>query len=176
MTGHLHKRGPEVVLITGPIDSGKTTSLERLVEIEKTKGNSPTGIIGRGVFDGEAKIGFDAVDVSAGSSWPLARIGKEIKDGFSVGKFTFSNEALELAQATLLNFRQNGVVFLDEVGPLELAGEGYADCLRTLLDSNIARLYISVRSECLQGFEREFLGSIHVTIVSVTDFDRKIQD
>lgn len=165
-----------MVIVTGKISSGKTTMMEKLIEREKTKGKSPVGIIARGVFKGKAKVGFNVVDLSTGSSMPLARIGEEIKNGFSVGKFTFSNEALEFAQKALLNFKYDDVVFLDEVGPLELGEKGYANCLRTLLDSDISRLYIAVRSECLPEFLEKFFTSRQVKIIRVKNSVRKTKD
>jgi nucleoside-triphosphatase THEP1 len=163
------KRGPKVVIITGKINSGKTTMMEKLFERKKTEGKSPVGIIARGVFRGKAKVGFDVVDLSTGSSMPLARIGREIRGGFSVGKFTFSNEGFQFAQKVLLNFKYNDIVFLDEVGPLELDGKGYANCLKTLLDSDISKLYIAVRSECLPEFMEKFFASRQVKVIQVED-------
>jgi nucleoside-triphosphatase THEP1 len=149
------ERNPEVIIITGNINSGKTTMMEKLYENEKTKGKSPIGIIARGVFRGKAKVGFDVVNLSTGNSMPLARIGREIRGGFSVGKFTFSNEGLEFARKALLNSKYSDVVFIDEMGPLELEDKGYANCLKTLLDSRyIIRSYFVIRKK--KFFSKEF--------------------
>jgi nucleoside-triphosphatase THEP1 len=155
----------EVIIVTGKVNSGKTTILEKLVSDEKSKGISPTGIIARGVLEGETKVGFDVRDLSSGSSMPLARIGKMADHGFSVGKYSFSTHAFKFAQRAILNFRRMGVVFLDEVGPLELNNEGYANCLRALLESDISRLYVAVRSDFLPEFSSKFLKSNPARII-----------
>jgi nucleoside-triphosphatase THEP1 len=158
---------PEIIIVTGEINSGKTTLLEKLVKEEKTKGLTPTGIIARGIFDGKIKIGFDVIDLSSGISMPLARTDRPFDNGFVIGKYYFSGDAFKFAQDALLNFRPHGVVFLDEAGPLELEGRGHADCLRILIDSNIIRLYVSVRSECLKEFIEKFAKINPVKIIQV---------
>ena len=66
-----------------------------------------------------------------------------------------------------MNFEYGDIVFLDELGPLELEGRGYAKCLKTLLDSDISKLYIAVRSECLQEFTEKFSVSGQVKVIQV---------
>jgi nucleoside-triphosphatase THEP1 len=147
----------EVILITGNINSGKTTLLEKLFWEERAKKISPTGIIALGVYDGETKIGFIVRDLENGCSQPLARVKKMADHAFSAGKYSFSTEGFEFAKRALLNFKSQGVVFVDEVGPLELHDKGYADCLKTLIKSDISRLYIAIRSCCVSEFTYKFL-------------------
>ena len=154
----------EILVITGKINSGKTTLMKKLFEMERLDGKSPTGIISPGVFRGDAKIGFDVIDLSTGRASLLARVSGKLKNGFSVGRFTFSDKSLEFAKKAILDFRPGGTVFVDEIGPLELTGKGYADCLRILLKSSISKLYISVRENCLDEVRKSFLSSRKVTI------------
>lgn len=158
---------PEIIIITGKVNSGKSTMLEKLVKKEKAKGASPTGIIARGVFKEDTKIGFDVIDLSSRISMPLARVNEPFENGLAIGKYYFSSDAFKFAQDALLNFRPHGVVFLDEAGPLELEGRGYADCLRTLIDSDISQLYVSVRSECLEEFVKKYVKANPVKIIRV---------
>jgi nucleoside-triphosphatase THEP1 len=155
----------EVIIVTGKVNSGKTTILEKLALDEKSKGISPSGIIARGVFEGKTKVGFDVKDLSTDISMPLARIGRMADHGFSAGKYSFSTQAFKFAQRAILSFSSKGVVFIDEVGPLELKGDGYADCLKVLLDSDISRLYVAVRSDILSEFSSKFLKSTPARII-----------
>ena len=129
----------------------------KLVEQERAEGNAPTGIIAKGVFDSDHKIGFDIIDLATDNIIPLARIDWQIPDGFQAGKYIFSRDTFDSACRALLNYHQGGVVFLDEVGPLELSGGGYADCLRRLLDSDINKLYVIVRESCVSELIEKFL-------------------
>jgi nucleoside-triphosphatase THEP1 len=156
---------PEIIIVTGKVNSGKTTILEKLLSDEKTKGISPTGIIARGVFEGKIKVGFDVHDLSNGSSMPLARISRMADHGFSVGKYYFSTQAFNFAKKAILNFRSRGVVFIDEVGPIELKGEGYAGCLKVILESDVSRLYVAVRSDILSDILYQFFKSKPTRII-----------
>ena len=82
-------------------------------------------------------------------------------------KYIFSKKAFAQAKEALLKFQTDGIVFLDEAGPLELKGEGYADCLDTLLSSSIAKLYVAVRSECVDEFKSIFIKGNPIGIIQV---------
>ncbi len=159
-----------MIIVTGEVDSGKTEALKILGGREKERGNSPTGVIAPGVYQDGNKIGFDAMDLSTGHSVPLARTSWEPKDGFSVGRFLFSNRGFDFARCALLKFKSGGVVFIDEVGPIELRGAGYADCLRRLLNSDISRLYMSVRNGCVEEVVDKFLLSRQCKILRIEEF------
>ena len=73
-----------------------------------------------------------------------------------------------LQPSTLADLDWSFVVFLDEAGPLELNNKGYADALRTILDSEIARLYIAIRSECLADFLERHFKSNRVQIINTS--------
>lgn len=144
--------------------------MEKFVKTEHAHGFSLSGIVAKGVFMGETKIGFDVRDVSNGRSRVLARIDGDISEGFMVGRYVFSSRGFEFAKDALLNYRRGGVVFVDEAGPLELEGKGYADCIRTLIDSDVSRMYVSIRIECVGEFLKTFCTDRHVKIVGVKDF------
>jgi len=157
----------EVIVITGRINSGKSTALVKLAEHERAEGNSPTGIIAGGIFDNGDKTGFKVTDLFSGKTMTLARIGRQIPDSFTIGRYIFSNEAFSFAIKALLNYKKAGVVFLDEVGPQELKGEGYHDCLIKLLNSDISRLYVTVRHGCLEGFKSNYLNGKKYRIIDI---------
>jgi nucleoside-triphosphatase THEP1 len=156
---------PEVILITGPVNSGKSRLLEKLVESEKSNGVMVYGIIARSVFDHGYKTGFDVINVSTGKTRPLARINKTSDELFTAGKYSFSRDGFNFARESLLDFHKGGAAFLDEVGPLELEGRGYAECLMTLLGSDITRLYIVVRTSCLPALIEDHLEKLNYRII-----------
>lgn len=157
---------PELVIITGAVNSGKTTHLRRLIAQERALGVSVSGVIAPGVFKGDEKIGYDVEDVASGRALPLARTGTQGDSDQNTGWYWLSKKTLEFAKEALLNCTPGGVVFLDEVGPLELSGEGYASCIRTLLESRISRLYIVVREGLVDQVTERFLRRQPVRIVA----------
>jgi nucleoside-triphosphatase len=163
----------EIILIIGPINSGKSSAMMKLVLQEKAAGLSSTGIIAKAIIEDGRKIGFDVLDLSSDEIKPLARINWQISNSFKVGKYVFAREGFEFACKALLNFHPDGVVFLDEAGPLELSNRGYADCLRQLIDSNISRLYIAVRDVCVTELREKFLQEKSVKILNIEDLNKK---
>jgi nucleoside-triphosphatase THEP1 len=163
----------EIILITGPINSGKSSAMMKLVLQEKAAGFFPTGIIARAVIEHDRKIGFDIIDLLSDEIKPLARLNWNISDSFKVGKYLFAREGFEFARKALLNFHTDGVVFLDEAGPLELDDCGYADCLRQLIDSNIRKLYIAVREECVTELREKFFLGKNVKILNIKNLNEK---
>jgi nucleoside-triphosphatase THEP1 len=158
-------KGPEIILITGSVNSGKSRLMEQLAIDEKKKGNPVSGIIARSVFEHGYKKGFDVINVSTGRSRPLAGIDKTPDELFTAGKYSFSRDGFNFAREALLGFHKGGAAFLDEVGPLELEGGGYADCLIALLGSDIARLYIVVRTSCLPALIEDYLEKLNYRII-----------
>jgi nucleoside-triphosphatase THEP1 len=152
----------DIIIVTGPVNSGKTSMMLKLIEQEKQRNISPTGIIARAIIEGDKKNGYEAVNIATGQTTKLAGIEEWTPDSFTFGKFIFSDAAFVFAKKALLDFHEGGVVFLDETGPLELSGSGHAEVLIELLNSEIARLYISVRDTCLDDFIKIFLeGKIY---------------
>jgi len=157
---------PEVIIITGAINSGKSTYLRQLVARERAAGHSISGVIAHGIFADGQKIGYDVEDIAGGRTLPLTRIGQQQEGDQKVGRYWLSRSALAMARAALLSFAPGGVVFLDEVGPLELSGEGYADCISTLLASPISRLYVVVRAGLVAQIAERFLPGCSVRITA----------
>jgi nucleoside-triphosphatase THEP1 len=102
-------------------------------------------------------VGFNVRDLSNGCSRQLARVERMADHLFSAGKYSFSAAGFTFAKNALLNFKNGGVVFVDEVGPLELNNKGYADCLNALIQSDISRLYVAMRNYCAKEFWVKFL-------------------
>jgi nucleoside-triphosphatase THEP1 len=152
-------------IITGPIHSGKTTLLRKMIENYRSLGFSVGGIITEALYNGGGrKTGFDAVDIATGRKIPLVREG-EFPSGPGVqriGRFALSGTGLEAASKILLTAaglsgRKGGevagvdILCLDEVGPLEVRGQGYFPVLQRILKSYEGRLVVIGRSEVYEG-------------------------
>ncbi|MBK7567281.1 MAG: hypothetical protein IPI31_05585 [Bacteroidetes bacterium] len=117
----------KALIVTGPINSGKTT---RLTEWCKNR-NDVYGILtpkinGKRVF----------VDVATGDQFEMEALEHE-ENVLSIGKYIFSVSGFVRAKNILKNAtnRKNGWIIIDEVGPLELKGEGFEVELKELLNS-----------------------------------------
>jgi len=153
----MYLSSPELIIVSGPVTSGKSSYLEKLLEKEQEKSLSAvSGIIAPGVYSNGQKNGYDAVYVSCGERFALARTDWNVPSGFKRGRFIFCPENMRKAADLISSCRMGGSVFIDEVGPLELRGEGYADAVRKIFKTGVSRAYISVREACLDRVMKEF--------------------
>ncbi len=161
-----------ITIITGSRGVGKTTLLLNLIEKLKNMGTHPSGIITPAVHDGDGKkVGFYALDVTAGERWELGRSDKDL-EGLSYGPFSFSergfNRAIEILTKALTEGSED--VFLDEIGPLELEkGYGFSSILSLISGFNINRnLYLVIRPELIDEFVSRFLAEKEYRIIEIT--------
>ncbi|MFZ2960635.1 MAG: nucleoside-triphosphatase [Candidatus Ozemobacteraceae bacterium] len=148
---------PLLTLLIGPVDSGKTTFLRRWYETWKWG----DGFLSVKRFAGSRLIGYDLERLSSGESCPWARVVGEEPSGWQpwieVGPFRMFREGLSFAAGIVDSVMdaQCGPMILDEAGPLELNGSGFAPLLEELLSENHPTL-VSVRDFCLSGFLSRF--------------------
>ncbi len=120
-----------VIIVYGPIGSGKTTTCLELTERARSE-VAVAGIITKRVFRGEDVVGYNCVDVSSGEAFPLVRLAGELDDPdwlpLYLEKFVFSTSgfqrANEVLRTSVASFEQARLIFVDEFGRLEARGEG----------------------------------------------------
>lgn len=121
-----------LVLLSGPRHSGKTGACRALAAQARSRGWSVGGVLAPAVFQAGRCVGYDAVDLATGQSAPLARLA--VGGDERVGRFGFLAAGLALGRVALAKAAaaDPGLVVVDEVGPLELAGGGWAAHLEKL--------------------------------------------
>ena len=87
------------------------------------------------VFKGDQRIGYDLLDLRQGVRRPLARVVAPANEPPTVGMYRFDEEAVAAGNAAILAAVRDGldVVAIDEVGPLEFRGGGWAPGLKVAL-------------------------------------------
>jgi nucleoside-triphosphatase THEP1 len=130
--------GAEVYILTAPIQSGKTTSLINW----SANRNDVYGIL-TPVVNGKRVF----MNVNTKERFPM-----EAKEGereiLTVGRFAFSKNNFERAiQIIRDDISKNGWLIIDEIGPLELAGQGFHDVLLETLRSFNGKLLLVVRDK-----------------------------
>ena len=143
-------------LITGQVGSGKTTVCLKAWEMIRARGLAAGGILSPARHNASgAKIGIDVLDVATGRKKALADY--EIGGGRTIGPYTFDPDILAWANARLRAAIQAApdLLFVDEIGPLELAhGKGFAPILPLLADRRRVRhAVIVVRQACVADLE-----------------------
>ncbi len=144
--------GRPVFLITGRRGAGKSGLARELAELLKSSGRSPGGIRADGFWENGRRGGFDLVDLFDGSRVPLCRRG--VREKVMAGEFGFFSAGLAAGAAALSTEKlaSADVVFIDEIGPLELEEGGWAPALRAFLDGGGAcPLVLTVREELVEA-------------------------
>lgn len=114
---------------------GKTTFLQQQVEALASCGRSIGGIAAPAVFGADERLGYDLVDLRNGQRRPLARRVVAPDARPTVGGYAFDAQAINEGQAAIMAaIRQHTqVIAIDEIGPLEFDGEGWAPALEAAL-------------------------------------------
>jgi nucleoside-triphosphatase THEP1 len=121
------------IIVTGERQSGKSTLLSRLIEILRQKKIKVSGILAIGLWQNGVRSGFDLLDLTDGTVTSLAR--RKSVNRFQKIPFVFLEKGLRAGHKALCPERcsVSDVLIVDEVGPIELAGKGWAPLLDPLL-------------------------------------------
>lgn len=147
-------RRQKVFLLAGQVGQGKSGMLAQLVRGLGADGLSPAGILSPSVHDQGVRIGYDLIDIAAGSRQPLSRMTDPAGDPESprVGLYNFLPRGIEfgLGALTLDKARRADLVVVDEVGPWELCDQGWAAALYDLtLHSELPMIWV-VRADIVE--------------------------
>lgn len=113
---------PPVFLFHGPKFSGKSLLVEKLAARLSSDGIRVTGFFQRGIFDEEGrKTGHDIVLLPKGESRPIASRSIESSE------WSFFDEAFTVAAESIEE--DADLCVIDEIGRLELKGEGHRRAL-----------------------------------------------
>lgn len=132
-----------VLLLTGPRGSGKTTAAAAVVERARAAGLQVAGVLAPGTVRDGRRWSFDAVDLRTGRRAPLGT--RDHPAGWiDLGGFRVAPEGIELGRRALSAPAVRGadLVVVDEVGPWELAGEGWGPALDRLVAGDLPLLLV----------------------------------
>ncbi|MCX5795970.1 MAG: DUF2478 domain-containing protein [Elusimicrobia bacterium] len=122
-----------VLIITGEQGEGKSSLVKTSAQALREAGASLGGIHAPGFWEEGRRSGFDITDLGTGESRPLCRT--QGPAGWPAqGPFRFSPDGLAFGLRALAEAmrRDADVIFVDEVGPMELRGLGWAPGLDAL--------------------------------------------
>lgn len=153
-----------VIIISGEIQEGKSSFLKKLLVLLKEKNIKLNGIMAEGVHENDERIGYDLEDVGKGTKCEYIRTTPH-PGRYRHGKYYFSNEGLAFGRNIFdqVNIENTDLLIIDEVGPVEMKGKGWAPDIEYLLESyKIAQLWI-VRKQLLKKAERQWnIGNLMV--------------
>ncbi len=162
----------KAVLLSGERGAGKTTLCLKLAAELPGAG----GVVCPALFDGDGnKTGFTCVSIGSGESWELGAV--KLKEaggeaGQSTRKYHFSENGIVRGIACIRESleRDGGTTFIDEIGPLELSGGGFAPVLPLL--ASASNLIIVIRPALVDEVT-PFLTGHRVSVFSLTKVNRE---
>lgn len=138
-------------IITGEINTGKTT---KLIELFRKSGGQGDGFAARKIVKNGRVQCYEALRLSSGETALLAAHQDYAVDlgaiAFTVGPYRFRQTTVQWMEMVCdrLAKRNAGPVYFDEIGKLELAGEGFDETVRKL--AQIPEAVFVVRQVLLQ--------------------------
>jgi len=143
------KQQNKIYIISGETRSGKTTVLRSLIKDLKNK-NKVGGIIAIGIDKEGERYGFVIENIASGEKRLLC--SQEQKDGsIKTGRFHFYKEALEFGNKALMENLENlDWLIIDEVGYLELKGQGWFEAIENALTQDSLNMIWVVRKRILE--------------------------
>jgi len=153
----------QIYILTGPIQSGKTTSLISWSANRNDVFGILTPIVnGNRVFmNAHNKEQF------------IMEAAEHEKEVLTVGKYTFSKANFDTAiQVIRAAIQKNGWLIIDEVGPLELKNEGFNSILKEVLTDRTEKTLVVVREGLTSEVENHFL----ITDAIVVNDIKKLPD
>lgn len=123
-----------IYILTGDIGSGKTTAAAGIYEILVNQGFRPGGIISPGFMKNGVKSEYFVRDLMTGTEHLLCSREKN-PDWIKLGGFWFDPVSVEFGNDALLGAAAvcDSVLFIDEIGPFEMSGNGWHNTLKLLL-------------------------------------------
>jgi nucleoside-triphosphatase THEP1 len=126
------KARKQILILTGDLHAGKTTTAKRLIHNLRKKSYSVKGIISSGKFRGKQRSSFELEVIGLDEHLPLASDEKRV-DWFRFRRYWFNPEAITQGNDIIQNAcrTQPDVLLIDEIGPMELLDKGWSESLKT---------------------------------------------
>ncbi len=159
---------PRVFIITGERHSGKTTFISNLSVILKNQGMTMSGFVAPGKFENNRRSEFNIRNLKTGEEKLLCSV--HLSGGEVMGSFRFTAEGQHFGRNILLpeNTSDTDIVVIDEIGPLEMKGQGWASSINKLMNTPSLTHIWAVRRQLVDEVIAKW--SLHdVTVLEINE-------
>lgn len=140
-----------IFILTGPVNSGKTTFLKRVVKELKRQKFRVDGFLSEALWENEEKIGYNLFDLRSEKSITyIRRSGRRVWE--RIGPYFFTPQGINWAKKAILQSREADIFVVDEIGPLELSGKGLWPALEKIIFERAQNFLFVVRKSILDDF------------------------
>ena len=148
-----------VHIFSGPIHSGKTSAVLNWLDTQ----SGVFGVLSPTVDGKKVFMNIETKEIFNMEALP------DEPDILSIGKFNFSKGSFDKAiEIIKRGFNKNGWLVIDEIGPLELKGEGFCSVLKEILSdtSSTQNIMLLVR-EGMVEMVTDFFGIENFLLVYI---------
>ena len=141
----------KIIILTGEIQSGKT-SLCREVSLKAKEAEVQlSGLISPAVFTEGEKTGIDVINLKNGERQQLAVLREGEQTGLETKRWSFLNETLQWGDQVLENAIPCDLLVVDELGPLEFdRGEGWVSGLKAVDSGEYQVALVVIRQSLIE--------------------------
>jgi len=155
------------IIVTGVIGVGKSTVCQKLTKILQSNGLVCGGIL---TFK-SAEGGIIIEDIRSGKKAPLAEINKGASGEPRTDRYFFNQSGINLGIQAVNEAVSADVLIVDEVGQLELRGEGLVPVLEIIKSGRFKNCVTVVRKTLLPFYLPQFSNPPRVFEVTMENRD-----
>jgi iron complex transport system ATP-binding protein len=170
-----------VIIITGEIHQGKTTFAQKIVADLHEQKIRIAGFFSIGLDENGMRTGFNLIDIESSKQIELCSDKKNEKR-LKLGRYFFNPDAISFGNKILEsnNIVDKQLIVIDEVGHLELNGQGWSNAIENIIRSNtVPQLWI-VRKSLVQKSTRRWNISnayiFDITESSIQEVENKLTE
>jgi len=139
------------MIISGNQGEGKTNFVKQLVHLLNRKSIPCAGFYAEGYWDQNLRSAFDLVEVNGSGRLCLCNLVAGEND-IAFRRFYFKRDALLKGEEILMrNEGAHKIIFVDEIGMLEIDGKGWAPALNRLMLNPPLALVLTVRKTLVKS-------------------------
>lgn len=135
------ENSPHICFLSGMPQCGKTTFLLNVLAELQSKGIKPGGFVAHGLWLNGQRLGFELEDLATGERMALSerKPGTKERGGYVFDPTGLARGLAAIAPAAVTD---KELVIVDEVGWLEIRGEGFAPGLTPLLQMPAKQIWV----------------------------------
>jgi nucleoside-triphosphatase THEP1 len=138
---------PDICLVTGDREEGKTAFLVKMVDDLIAEGQKVTGFLAIGIHDAEGiRYGFNIRNIETGEEAEFC-VSHGDNDWERIGRFSINPAGLAKGYEWMApeRIRHSDILVIDELGPLEMTGRGWSDLIGRILHEDPKPMIWTVR-------------------------------
>jgi nucleoside-triphosphatase THEP1 len=176
-----HLNRPEVVIITGDVHQGKTTTAQKVISDLLDRNIKIGGFLSLAINDNGQRTGFNLFDIESSEQIELCSVVKD-ENRLRIGQYYFNNAAIEKGLKILNtdNLINKQLIVIDEIGPLELKDRGWSIAMDNITNNSYLPQLWVVRRSLVQAISRRWnIGNAWVFDIaegSIPEVEEKLCD